>query len=70
MKQEKELFAKPIKDLSDEERERLKALEEVIPKLAQAISPQQKLRTFYRCRDFEEGLALLADGRKKYSPPI
>ena len=61
MKQEKELFAKPIEDLTEQERERLKAWEEAIPELAKAISLHQKLRALYRCRDFEEGLTLLAD---------
>lgn len=65
MKQEKELFAKPIEDLTEEERVRLKVWEEAIPELALAISLHQKLRALYRCRDFEEGLTLLADWEKE-----
>lgn len=65
MKQEKELFSKPIEDLTDEERKRLHAWEEAIPELARAISLHQKLRALYRCRDFEEGLTLLADWERE-----
>jgi len=61
MKQEKDLFAKPIEELSAEEKERLEAWEKAIPELAKAISLHQKLRALYRCRDFEDALALLAD---------
>ncbi|ASA20567.1 hypothetical protein B9T62_07000 [Paenibacillus donghaensis] len=65
MKQEKELFSKPIEDLTEEERKRLQAWEEAIPELARAISLHQKLRALYRCRDFEEGLTLLADWERE-----
>jgi transposase len=65
MKQEKELFAKPIEELTEEERIRLKAWETAIPELAKAISLHQKLRGLYRSQDFDDGLALLADWEKE-----
>lgn len=61
LKQDKELFAKPLEDLTEEEQERLKNWQQLLPKLALAVSLHQKLRTLYRCRDFEEALSLLAE---------
>lgn len=61
LKQDKELFAKPLEELTEEEKERLKNWQETVPELATAISLHQKLRSLYRCKDFEEGLNLLAD---------
>jgi transposase len=61
LKKDKELFTKPIEELSKAEQERLQSWKTLIPELAQAISLHQKLRTLYHCRDFEEALTLLAD---------
>lgn len=61
LKQDKELFARPIEELTPEEKERLQKWQEDVPELAQAISLHQKLRALYRCRDFEEALNLLVE---------
>ncbi|MFC4767572.1 ISL3 family transposase [Effusibacillus consociatus] len=65
LKQDKELFNRPIEDLSADEKERLQAWEQAIPELALAVSLHQKLRCLYRCRDFEEALDLLADWERE-----
>ena len=56
LKQDKELFAEPYEDLTEEQQTRLKHWESVSPSLAQAIRLHQKLRAFYRCDDLEEAL--------------
>lgn len=61
LKQDKDLFAKALEDLSEEEQECLERWQQTTPELAQAISLHQKLRNLYQCHDFEEALSLLVD---------
>ena len=65
LKQDKELFSKPIEDLSEEEHERLKFWQKTVPELALAIHLHQKLRGLYRCNDFEEALNHLVEWEKE-----
>jgi len=65
LKQDKDLFSKPIEELTPEEGEQLQAWQQSMPELAQAISLHQKLRALYRCRDYEDALSLLAEWERE-----
>ena len=71
LKQDKELFSEPMDELTPEQQERLQKWEKAYPELAQAIRLHQKLRTLYRCRDFEEALNhLIAWEEEVLSSPL